>query len=113
LERTLWLEAERFAHGLDGLEPRGLAEQQRVLDRERELRDLRREAVWELVRGVLYPASHPYGRSSERAGDVHAARVDDVRWFFQRHYMPDRLTLSLSGGFDPEQARGWIERYFG
>jgi len=113
LERTLWLEAERFAHGLDGLDARGLAEQQRVLDRERELRDLRREAVWELVRGVLYPASHPYGRSSERGSDVHAARVEDVRWFFQRHYMPDRLTLSLSGGFDPQDARGWIERYFG
>ncbi len=113
LERTLWLEAERFAHGLDGLDARGLAEQQRVLDRERELRDLRREAVWELVRGVLYPATHPYGSAREHASDVHAARVDDVRWFFQRHYMPDRLTLSLSGGFDPEEARDWIERYFG
>lgn len=113
LERALWIEAERFAHGLDALDDQGLAEQRRVLDREREQRDLGREAVWELVRTILYPPSHPYGSARERAGDVHAARVADVRWFFQRHYMPDRMTLSLSGGFDPDRARVWIERYFG
>jgi zinc protease len=33
LERALWLEAERFAHGLDGLDEQSVAEQQRVVDR--------------------------------------------------------------------------------
>ncbi|MFK7992436.1 MAG: M16 family metallopeptidase [Sandaracinaceae bacterium] len=113
LERAIWLEAERFAHGVDGLTQAELEAQRRVVDRERELRTARRQVVWELVRTQLYRPDHPYGGARERREDVHAIGVQNVRWFFQRHYMPDRLTLALSGGFDPEQARGWIERYFG
>lgn len=113
LETTLWLEAERFAHGLDGLDEEAVDAQRRVLDRERAEREEGREELWDLVNSILWPEGHPYGSSQEQQDDVHAVRLADVRWFFQRHYAPDRLTLSLSGGFDPERARGWIERYFG
>ena len=113
LERTLWIEAERFSHGLDGLDEDGVDQQRRVLDREREIREIGREEVWTLIDSILYPEGHPYSRAAEQRDDVHAARLADVRWFFQRFYMPDRLTLSLSGGFDPAEARAWIERYFG
>ncbi|MEQ9076555.1 MAG: pitrilysin family protein [Sandaracinaceae bacterium] len=114
LEQALWLEAERFAHGVDDLHEAGVEEQRRVLDRERELRThFGREEVWELVQEILYPAGHPYSHSRERRDDVHAAHVRAVRWFFQRYYGPDMLTVSLSGGFDPSEARRWIARYFG
>jgi zinc protease len=113
LEHTLWLEAERFAHGLDGLDEASVAEQRRVVDREREVRDLGREEVEDLLISILYPEGHPYGRAREERDDVHAVRLDDVRWFFQRFYAPDMLTVSISGGFEPDRVRGWIERYFG
>lgn len=113
LETALWVEAERFAHGLDGLDERGVDEQRRVLDRERAIRESGREEVWELIDEILYPEGHPYANAREQEGDVHAAHLADVRWFFQRHYAPDRLTLSISGGFDPTPTRAWIERYFG
>jgi len=113
LERTLWLEAERFAHGLDGLEEENVDRQRQVLDRERELRDFGREQVWELVNSILYPAGHPYANAREVRDDVHAAHLAQVRWFAQRYYQPDRMTLALSGGFDADEARAWIERYFG
>ena len=113
LEETLWLEAERFAHGLDGLDEAGVNAQRRVLDRERDVRTYGRAEVWDLVDEILYPEGHPYSRATEVASDVHAARLRDVRWFFQRYYAPDRLTLSISGGFDPAEVRPWIERYFG
>lgn len=113
LETVLWLEAERFAHGLDGLDEEGVNAQRRVVDRERAMRDMGREPLWDLVSSILYPSGHPYGRSRELTDDVHAVRLANVRWFFQRHYAPDRLTLSLSGAFEPDRARAWIERYFG
>lgn len=113
LEETLWLEAERFAHGLDGLTEGGVDSQRRVLDRERAQRDFGRQDVWELVSEILYPEGHPYSRSREEASDVHAVHLAQARWFFQRFYGPDMLTVSISGGFDPNAARGWIERYFG
>ncbi|MEC7520787.1 MAG: pitrilysin family protein [Myxococcota bacterium] len=112
LEQTLWLEAERFAHGLDGTTEADVEAQRRVLERERAQREFGREEVWDLVGHALYPSGHPYARGREQADDVAAIRLRDVRWFFERHYGPDMLTLAISGGFDPEDARRWIERYF-
>ncbi|AKF10950.1 Zinc protease [Sandaracinus amylolyticus] len=112
LERVLWLEAERLAHGMDAVDDAAVEQQRRVVDRERELRTWGREAVWDLVLGLLYPAGHPYSRALERRDDVQAIRATHVHSFFQRHYVPARITLVVSGGFDPDPTRAWIERYF-
>jgi zinc protease len=61
---------------------------------------------------VLYPPGHPYSHALERRDDVHAVRAVHVHSFFQRHYVPQRTTLVVSGGFEPDPARAWIERYF-
>jgi zinc protease len=113
LERLLWLEAERLAHGIDDVDDGAVDQQRRIVDRERELRTWGRDAVWDLVTSVLYPEGHPYSHALERQDDVHAIRAVHVQSFFQRHYVPERITLVVSGGFDPDAARGWIERYFG
>jgi zinc protease len=113
LERVLWLEAERLAHGIDAIDDAAVEQQRRVVDRERELRTWGRELVWDLVAGVLYPRGHPYSHMLEQTDDVHAIRAVHVHSFFQRYYVPQRVTLVVSGGFEPDVARPWIERYFG
>jgi zinc protease len=44
---------------------------------------------------------------------LRAITLDDVRAFYAAHYTPDRLTIAMTGDFDPQQAKAWIEKYFG
>ncbi len=45
--------------------------------------------------------------------DLNAATLKDVQDFYHRWYVPNNATLVIAGDFDPAQARGWIEKYFG
>jgi zinc protease len=45
--------------------------------------------------------------------DLDAATIEDVREFHRTYYVPNNATLVVSGDFDPQQALGWIEKYFG
>ncbi|MGF1465639.1 MAG: M16 family metallopeptidase [Sandaracinaceae bacterium] len=72
LEQVLWLEAERFAHAMDDLDLATVQEQHRVLDREREQRNLGRQAVWDLVSRALYEPGHPYASLGENLGGCSA-----------------------------------------
>jgi zinc protease len=44
--------------------------------------------------------------------DLDAAELVDVREFFDTYYAPNNATLVLSGAFDPQEARGFIDEYF-
>ncbi len=61
----------------------------------------------------LYPADHPY--NWEVIGsleDLQNATLADVKEFFRRWYVPNNVTLTIAGDFDPAEARTWVERYF-
>jgi predicted Zn-dependent peptidase len=45
--------------------------------------------------------------------DLDAATLEDVQAFFDTYYAPNNAVLVVAGDFDGEQARRWIERYFG
>ena len=54
---------------------------------------------------ALYPPDHPYHWLTIGApDDLRAARIDDVRAFFQRYYHPRNASLALAGDIDPEVA---------
>lgn len=67
--------------------------------------------MWRVAR---YGEMHPYvlagrwERASRRAYDLAT-----VRTFRAMHYQPDRATLVISGGFDPDVVDHWIDFYFG
>ncbi len=116
LERALWLEADRMGFLLPVLTREKLEVQKDVVRNERRQNyeerpygDSRRaiaEAIW--------PAEHPYHRLTIGAHeDIEAATLDDVRAFFRTWYVPNNATLAVSGDFDAEQVKGWIEQYFG
>src|SRR5262249_5670251 len=67
-----------------------------------------------VVAEEMYPPAHPYHwpviGSHE---DLQAATLADVRDFFRRFYAPKNASLVIAGDFRGEEARRWVERYFG
>ena len=45
--------------------------------------------------------------------DLSAAGLADVSAFFRTYYVPNNAILCVAGDFEPEQAKSWIEKYFG
>jgi predicted Zn-dependent peptidase len=114
LEPVLWAEADRM--GKLSITPENLANQQGVVVNE--------------INGVLY--NQPYGGfpwldmpqyANENwynahnfygdIEDVKAATVDEVKKFFDTYYAPDNAVLVVTGYFEQEQVKEWIEKYFG
>jgi predicted Zn-dependent peptidase len=44
--------------------------------------------------------------------DLDAATVEDVQEFFRIYYAPNNAVLTISGDFDPQEARQLVEKYF-
>ena len=116
LELALWLESERMAFLLDGLD-------QAKLDTQREVvRNERRQSVENTPYGkaevriveLLFPKPHPYfGAVIGSHEDLQAATLGDVKSFFRTFYVPANASLVIAGDFDPAQARALVEKYFG
>lgn len=53
--------------------------------------------------------NHPIGWPS----DIEAVTIHDARRFYERHYVPANLTISVAGDVDPDQIRLYAEKYFG
>lgn len=110
----LWLEADRM---------RGLAVTQENLDNQRDA--VKQERLmsfdnqpyatallerWPEVAYRNWQNSHSLIGSFE---DLDAASVDDVHTFFRTYYAPNNAVLTISGDFDPAEARRLVEDYFG
>ncbi|HEY1908637.1 MAG TPA: pitrilysin family protein [Myxococcaceae bacterium] len=116
LELALWLESERMAFLLDGLD-------QAKLDTQREVvRNERRQSVENTPYGkaevrlveLLFPKPHPYfGAVIGSHEDLQAATLEDVKSFFRTFYVPANASLVIAGDFDQAKARALVEKYFG
>jgi zinc protease len=116
LELALWLESERMAFLLDGLD-------QAKLDTQRDVvRNERRQSVENTPYGkaevriveLMFPKPHPYfGAVIGSHEDLQAATLEDVKSFFRTYYVPANASLVIAGDFDPAQARALVEKYFG
>jgi zinc protease len=116
LELALWLEAERLAHLLEGLDQANLDNQRDVVRNERRLRidNAPYGDAEQLLQSLLYPAAHPYAH--EVIGsmeDLAAATLDDVHRFFEAYYSPRNAVLTIVGDLDSASTLGMIERHFG
>ena len=52
---------------------------------------------------------HPIGWPS----DIEAVTIQDARAFYEKHYVPSNMTISIAGDVDPEQMKRYAETYFG
>ncbi|MFP2962450.1 M16 family metallopeptidase [Myxococcus sp. 1LA] len=114
LEPILWAEADRM-RGLDVTEE-NLKNQQGVVTNEVKVNVLNQPYggfPWldmpQVANSNWYNAHNFYGDLK----DLEAASLEDVRNFFKTYYAPSNAALVVVGDFEPEQVKGWIQKYFG
>jgi zinc protease len=56
-----------------------------------------------------YNAHNFYGDLS----DIEAAKLPEVKKFFDTYYAPNNAVLAIVGDFDPAEAKSFVEKYFG
>jgi zinc protease len=116
LEMAIWMESDRMGYLENTVTRSALTNQQNVVQNEK------RESVDNAAYGfnqylilkTLYPKGHPY--SWDVIGDMTDltnATVDDVKAFHKKFYSPNNATLVISGDFNKEEVKGWIEKYYG
>ena len=78
------------------------------------LRELEGETDWaaeQALRQRFYPVGHPSRKGVLRT--VEFLRLADARDFYQRHYRPQHLIVSIAGDIAPEEALAAAENAFG
>ena len=72
------------------------------------------ELADEEVGHLLFPKTHPYyGNVIGSHADIEAARLNDVRDFFQHYYTPNNASIAIAGDFDRAKVKALVEKYFG
>lgn len=114
LERALWIEARRLALGLNLVEEQPALDERRVLLREHELRSGPglEAAITQATHEALFPPEHPYHALRDTEETIAALSLADARWFFAKHYRPERVRLALVGDFEVDDAKRLIERHW-
>ncbi len=116
LEMAIWMESDRMGYLENTVTRSALTNQQNVVQNEK------RESVDNAAYGFedylilknLYPVGHPY--SWDVIGDMTDltnATVEDVKAFHKKFYSPNNATLVISGNFNKEEVKAWIEKYYG
>ena len=115
LELALWMESDRMGYLLPALTDAKFENQREVVLNERRQNYENRPYGFAgmAMMAALYPPDHPYSWMTIGAGeDIRAARLDDVRAFFQTYYRPRNASLALAGDVDTEMAIDLATRYF-
>lgn len=116
LDLALWLEADRLASLSDALTGAVLAKEREVVKEEkRELVDNAPYGdAFERQLAMLFAADHPYGHEALGSmADLDAAGLDDVKAFFDRHYLPNNAVLTVAGDVAADEAFATVDRYLG
>jgi zinc protease len=116
LEMALWMESDRMGYLENTVTKTALINQQNVVQNEK--RESVDNAAYGFNSGLiaknLYPKGHPYSWTViGEMEDLTNASVGDVRAFHKKYYSPNNATLVISGDFDREQVKAWIDKYFG
>ncbi len=114
LETMLWAEADRMK-GL-AITQDNLTNQQGVVKNEVKVNVLNQPYggfPWldmpQYANENWYNAHNFYGDLE----DLDAATLEDVQAFFDLYYSPNNAAISIVGDFNKEEAKYWIEQYFG
>jgi len=115
LEKMIWAEADKLGWFINTVTDPVLAKEKQVVKNEkRQSNDNRPYGHTSyIIDKALYPADHPYNwQVIGSLDDLQAARLNDVKQFFRKWYVPNNTTLVVAGDFETEQAKEWIKKYF-
>ena len=116
LETIMWLESDRMGYLINTVTESAFYNQQEVVQNEKRQRvdnNPYGHTNWVLDKNI-YPEGHPYNwQVIGELVDLQSATVDDVREFYDKFYGPNNATLVLAGDFETEEAKAFIEKYFG
>ena len=116
LEYIIWLESDRLATLTDVLTKEKLDNERDIVKNERRqgLENQPYGRWFLLITENVFPNGHPYAHTVIGSHeDLTAASVDDVKDFFHTYYTPNNLSLTITGDFDPSEAKRLIEKYYG
>ena len=116
LEKVIWAEADKLGFFINTVT-------QEVVDNEKQVvKNEKRQRVdnqpyghnWDIIGRTMYPEDHPYNwQVIGSLADLDAATLEDTQNFYKRWYVPNNVTLTLTGDFDVTEAKALIEKYFG
>jgi zinc protease len=116
LELALWMESDRMGYLLPALTEAKFGNQREVVLNERRQNYENKPYGFAgmAIVSALYAPDHPYHwLTIGGAEDIRAARLDDVRAFFQTYYRPRNASLALAGDVNTEQVLAMAADYFG
>ena len=116
LELALWMESDRMGYLLPALTDAKFENQREVVLNERRQNYENRPYGFAsmALMAALYEPDHPYSwMTIGAADDIRAARLDDVRAFFQTYYCPPNASLALAGDVETGAVLDLAARYFG
>ena len=110
---SLWLHAERMGRLV--VSERGFETQRSIVKEERRQRvDNQPYGSANLTLDTLSTDYGPYKHTVIGSmADLDAAKVEDVRDFYDRLYVPNNAVLTVVGDVTTAQIRGLVEEYFG
>ncbi len=113
LELALWMESDRMGYLLPALTDAKFENQREVVLNERRQNYENRPYGFAgmALAAALYAPDHPYHWATiGSADDIRAARLDDVKAFFQTYYRPRNASLALAGDIDTDKVLGARDR---
>ncbi|MDG1871592.1 M16 family metallopeptidase [Flavobacterium frigidarium] len=113
LELALWMESERLLHPV--INQIGVDTQRGVIKEEKASRYDNRaygKIINEVKKNLFI--KHPYQWSTIGSTEqLETATLEDFRAFNKKFYIPNNAVLVVAGDFEKENAKKWIEKYFG
>ena len=116
LEKIIWAEADKLGWFIQTVS-------QDVIDNEKQVvKNEKRQRVdnapyghnWYVVGKALYPNDHPYNwQVIGSLDDLDAASLQDTKDFYARWYVPNNVTVTITGDFDISEAKAYVKKYFG
>jgi len=114
LETAFWLESDRMLEL--AFSPKSLEIQRNVVIEEYKQRYLNQPYgdVWLLLRPMVYK-THPYRWSTigKDISHIENAKMQDVKNFFYKHYLPNNAILSVAGNVEVNEIKTLAEKWFG
>jgi predicted Zn-dependent peptidase len=113
LELGLWMESERMLHPI--INQIGVDTQNEVVKEEKRLRydnSPYGQILPEVKKNIF--KKHPYRWTTIGSMDhLDAATLEEFQAFNKKYYMPNNAVLVVAGDFKTDEAKQWIQKYFG